>query len=96
MREHWIILGLGPSDLGFQVPVKTNVSEPLLLGFNSTSGQVEAVGNLSRLHISHAFCNASPWDKHFSSCDAALCVEVINKEMMFSVRCAFHRSFYQH
>lgn len=96
MRERWIVLGLGTSALGFQVSIKTNVSEAVLMGFNSTPGQVEAVGSLLRLLISHVFCNASPWDKHLCSCDTALGVKAIKKKMMVSTRCAFHLSFYQH
>lgn len=57
----------------------TNVSETIFMGFNSTLGQVEAAGNLYRLLVSPAFCNASPWDEHFCSCDAAVCVQAINK-----------------
>lgn len=37
------------------------------MDLNSTLGQVEAVGNLLRLFVSHSF----PWDQHLCSCNTA-------------------------
>lgn len=53
---------------------KTNASETVLVGFNSTQRQVEAVGNLLTVLISRIFCHAAPWDRHCCSSATASCV----------------------